>query len=335
MKSINLAYPVFFMGYNQCMKKNIVVIGGGNGSAIIIQALKQHIDLFDLSAIVSMTDSGGSSGILRKEFDTLPPGDILRAVLALSKYDYSLLRKIFNINRFSSLEKLDNHNLGNLFLVLLEKYCGDFVSAIRALEQSLEVVGHAYPVTLQKADLCVELDNGNIVKTEAEIDRPTYDRKLKIVKAWLEPNVQIYDEAYKKIQEADYIVLAFGSLYTSLVATLLPQGVSQAIEQSHAKLVYTQSNAYQADGETGSEKFSQNVDVLEHYLSRPFDTILYNDKKFDATQLGYYKEKNWVPYTMDVHNLDEKKIVGADLVDDAKGSMDHVKIGNVFKTILV
>src|SRR3989339_860667 len=125
-------------------KKKVVVIGGGNGSAISIVALKQNLDLFDISAVISMSDSGDSSGRLREEFNTLPPGDIMRAVLALSKYDYPLLKQIFFRNRFSGAGKLDGHNLGNLALILGEKYDGDFMSAIRALEQNLpRLVDHA------------------------------------------------------------------------------------------------------------------------------------------------------------------------------------------------
>jgi uncharacterized cofD-like protein len=96
-------------------KKRVVAVGGGNGSAIALEALKQHRDIFDISAVISMSDSGGSSGRLRREFGTLPPGDILRAILSLSLYDYSILRKIFYNNRFSGAGKSVDHNLGNLF----------------------------------------------------------------------------------------------------------------------------------------------------------------------------------------------------------------------------
>ncbi len=112
------------------IKKRILVIGGGNGSAISLVALKQNLKIFDLSAVISMSDSGGSSGRLRRQFKTLPPGDIMRAVLALSKYDYASLRKIFYQPRFSGTGKLDSHNLGNLFLTLTAQYCGDFLKAL-------------------------------------------------------------------------------------------------------------------------------------------------------------------------------------------------------------
>ena len=213
-------------------KLKVVVIGGGNGSSITTQALKQNIKLFDFSTVVTMSDSGGSSGRLREEFKTLPPGDILRAVLAMSVYDYEILRKIFNKTRFNSVGKLDGHNLGNLFLVLAEQYGGEYIQVIRALEQAVEAVGRVYPVSLDKTDLVVELDNGKIVKKEGTIDRPDYNKNLKIKRAWLEPEAKIYEEAGRVIKKADYIIIGPGSLYCSIVATLLPVGIKKAIEKS-------------------------------------------------------------------------------------------------------
>src|SRR3989338_2345279 len=149
-------------------KKNGVVIGGGNGSACSINALKDHRDLFDVSAVISMSDSGGSSGRLRREFNTLPMGDILRATLAMSPYDYRTLKKVFNKSRFTDAGKLDGHNLGNMFLALGAQYSGDILHAVRALHQAVEAVGVAHPATLTPSDLCVELSNGDVVVGEHE-----------------------------------------------------------------------------------------------------------------------------------------------------------------------
>ena len=162
------------------MKKKVVVIGGGNGSAISTIALKQFVDEIELSSVISMSDSGGSSGRLREEFGTVPPGDILRAVLAMSKYDYKFLRQIFNKNRIKGEGSLNNHSLGNMLFVLLEKYAGDYMQAVRALEDAVEAVGHVYPVTLDIVDLAVELSNNEVIKTEGIIDRPDYDKNLRI-----------------------------------------------------------------------------------------------------------------------------------------------------------
>src|SRR3990167_11517090 len=148
------------------MKKKIVVIGGGNGSAVCLEGLKNYTNIFDISAVISISDSGGSSGKLRKEFNTLPPGDIMRAVLSLSKYDYQTLRRIFYQPRFQGLDKLDGHNLGNLFLTLAGQYSGSFLRALEALSQSVEAQGRVYPVTLESSHLAAELQNGDIIRTE-------------------------------------------------------------------------------------------------------------------------------------------------------------------------
>ena len=226
------------------MKKKIVVIGGGNGSAVSLVALKQNIELFDITAVISMSDSGGSSGKLRKKFNTLPPGDILRAVLALSKYDYLMLKNIFYQPRFTNCGKLDTHNLGNLFLTLTSDYCGDFMSALEALSQSVLASGKVFPVSLSPTNLVAKLDNGNIIQTEEFIDNPSYNRGLKIEKVWLEPEVEIFPQAQNAIEQAEYLVISPGSLYTSLISTLLPKGVKEAIKKSKAKIIYISGNAY-------------------------------------------------------------------------------------------
>ena len=194
------------------MKTNVVVIGGGNGSAVTINALKEHTDVFDISAVIAVSDSGGSSGRLREEFYTLPPGDLMRAILAMSKYEYKLLKQIFYKNRFKDVGKLNAHNLGNLFLILSKQYDGDIVHAMRALEQSVEAVGRVYPVTLDVVHLCAELTDGTTVKTEAVLDEPTYDRGKKIKRVWLEPEGKVYEGAKKVIVDARHILLSAASL---------------------------------------------------------------------------------------------------------------------------
>lgn len=315
-------------------KKKIVVIGGGNGSAISIVALKQHLDLFDISAVTAMSDSGGSSGKLRKEFNTLPPGDIMRAVLAMSKYDFLMLKQIFYRTRFSGVGKLDGHNLGNLFLVLGEKFGEDFVSSVRALEQSLEAVGHVYPATLDKTDLCAELENGDIVKTEAAIDEPKYDLNLKLKKVWLEPAGEIYLEAKKVLLEADYIVFSPGSLYTSVIATILPAGVKEAIIQSKAKLIYAMGSGYVKNSETGPTTVSGVINALEKYLPRSLDLILYNNAKISKIRQETYEKRGWAFLTNDEEKQKGMNIMKVDY-ERTEGGLCSVKLGEIFKKVLV
>ncbi len=314
-------------------KKKIVVIGGGNGSAISICALKQYTDIFDISAVVSMSDSGGSSGRLRREFKTLPPGDIMRAVLAMSKHDYKILKAIFHGQRFSGLGKLDGHNVGNLFIVLSEKYGGDFVRTIRALEQAVGAVGMVYPATIDKTDMAIELNNGKIIKTDEKISHPSYDRKYKIAKFWLEPKGKIYPPAKKMIENADYIVFGPGSLYTSIIAVLAVGGIKEAIKNSKAKLIYSAGDAYHTDGETCPEELSGLVNDLEKYLPRKFDAIVYNSAKLDSRQKLKYKQKNWAVFAKDVENLSEYKLFGADF-ERKEGGLHSIKLGKILKKVI-
>jgi len=316
-------------------KKKIAVIGGGNGSAIVLGGLKNYADKFDISAVISMSDSGGSSGRLRKELKTLPPGDIMRAVLSLSsKYDFSMLRKIFYSPRFKGLgKKLEGHNLGNLFLVLTAKYSGDFLKALEALSQSVESAGKVFPASLQAVHLAAELSNGKIVKTECLIDAPNYDRSLKIKHAWLEPDCRAYVKAVQAIKSADYVILSPGSLYTSIIAALLPAGIKTAIKASKGRIVYIEG-AYRTNGETGPECFSGLIAELEKYLPRKIDLILHDNTKLNTTQRKFFKEKKWANFEFDKDGIPDRKIKIADFRTE-EGGLSSVKLGKIFKNILV
>jgi len=315
------------------MKKNVVVFGGGNGSAIALISLKQNIERFNISAVISMSDSGGSSGRLRREFGVLPPGDIMRAVLALSIYDYSLLKKIFYRNRFSKIGKLHQHNLGNLFLALGAQYAGSFLKVVRALEESIEAVGIVHPVALKSSDLVAKLINGKIVKTEAKIDQPDYDRSLRIKSVCLEPQVKANPEAIKAILAADCLVLSSGSLYTSVIATLLPLGIKEAINKSQAKIVFVAGNAYHIYGETGPTNLSEIIIELEQYLPRPVDYVLYNNHKLNKDEQAHYKKKTWGVIKNDSKKIIDHNIVSFDF-SRVDGGLCSIKLGKKLKEII-
>lgn len=316
------------------MKKKVVVIGGGNSSAIVLVALKRYLKKYNISAVISMADSGGSSGKLRQEFSTLPPGDIMRAVLALSVFDYPILKDIFYTPRFKETGKLVSHNFGNLFLTLCAKYCGNFMFALDAFSQSVRAQGNVYPATLQPTDLVAELYNGKIIRTEAFIDVPSYNRGWKIKKVWLEPKCRAYTPAVSAIKKADYIVFAPGSLYTSLVAALLPVGVKNAIKKSKAKLVYVPGSAYRTDGETGPECLSGFVTELEKYLPRSLDVIIFNSHiPVGSQEKKFYRDKKWGLVNFDKENLKDRKIIVKD-VERNGGGMCDIKLGAVLNNIL-
>lgn len=316
-------------------KKKVVVVGGGNGTAIVVEALKKYKDDFDISAIVSTADSGGSSGILRDELNTLPPGDILRVVLAMSGVcDYEILKEIFYKKRFSDLGKLDKHNLGNLFLVLAAQYSGDYVKAIRALEQSVGAIGKVYPSTLNNTHLAAELENGETIRTEAEIDRPTYDRDVKIKRVWLESNPKIFTDAAQVIEEADYVILSPGSLYGSTVAAILPEGFASALNKIKAKLIYIAGNRYELNGETGPTSLSDCVWVLNNYLFRKIDLIISNIHQINSAQKQFYSQNNWGVMDYNLEQMPDTKIFPADLEKET-GGLDPEKLSKALKTNLI
>jgi len=317
-------------------KKKIVSIAGGNGSAITLRALKKHKDVFDISAVVGTSDSGGSSGKLREELAVLPPGDILRAVLSMSAiYDYdTFLKPLFYKKRFYGLGRLNEHNLGNLFLVLASKYSGDFVKSIRALEQIVEAAGSAYPSTLELADLVAELENGEIIKTEAMIDRPVYDKSLKIKKVYLGSKPNAYPDVLKVIEEADYILFGPGSLYCSIIAAILPEGISDSISKSSAKLIYIASNKYELDGETGPVTLCKSLWALEEYLPRKIDSVVFNTNKLNPKQRSYYDRKRWGLVEYNPEHIKSTKVVGGNF-EKENGGLDVEKLGDILKSELV
>ncbi|MDO8626474.1 MAG: uridine diphosphate-N-acetylglucosamine-binding protein YvcK [Candidatus Magasanikbacteria bacterium] len=328
------------------MKKNklkVVAVGGGNGSAIVLEALKNYADRLEISAVISVSDSGGSSGELRRQFKLPPPGDILRAVLGLSPYDYRLLKKIFYGNRFEHLKKfkvkgavrgLKGHNLGNLFLMMLANAEGDYLNAIRALEKAVAAQGHVYPVSLELTDLGVELANGRAVIGEGNIDRPNYSRKLKIEKAFLKPLVKVYKQAEQVLKSADVIIFCPGSLYCSVIAALLPRGVKEAIARNgRAKLVYIPGDAYEINGETGPEKLSEFVSQIEQYLPRALDVVMYNDCELSGRLKKRYKEKKWAQFKKDPEDIKGKKLVSGDFEKEA-GGLSSAKLAPMLKKII-
>lgn len=309
-------------------KKKITIMGGGNGGSISIRAMKNYLDYYDLSAIIAVSDSGGSSGELREEMDVLPPGDLLRAVLAMSTYEYKKLANIFRNNRFENVnDELEGHNLGNLFLSLVDLYGGNMVDAIKVLSQAVEAQGSVYPATTASCHLCVELSNGDVIKEEHKIDRPNYDRSLKIEDAWLEPEPEVYDGAQQALLDSDYIIIGPGSFYCSIVATLLPKGIKQAIEQSEAKIVYVPGNAIEKNGETGPEKLSEFVNRLQDILPKRIDKVVFNNATLDDRQKKLYKERGWKKMVPDIENVDHD-VIATPWESPADGLSPN-KLGNI------
>lgn len=266
-------------------KKNIVVIGGGTGTFTVLSALKKYP--VRLSAIVSMADDGGSTGILRDQYGVLPPGDVRRALVALSPSD--TLRKLFSY-RFSSGD-FRGHNFGNLFLSSLEKVTGSFASAVREASQILNIMGDVIPVTLDNVRLYAKLSDGKILKGENSIDVSKERTRAPIEKIWLEPKAKINPEATRAIARADAIIVGPGDLFSSIIPNLLVEGMVGAIKKSYAKKIYI-CNLMTKWGETDGFFAQDFVLTLEKYLGKDvLDFSIFNTAKpVDAIIKKYEKE---------------------------------------------
>jgi uncharacterized cofD-like protein len=303
-------------------KKNIVVIGGGTGTFVALSGLKKYP--VHLSAIVTMMDSGGSTGRLRDQLGVLPPGDLRQALVALSRSD-KLWRDLF-LYRFENGD-LKGHNFGNIFISALEKVTGSFKEAIQVATTILDVDGDIIPVTFSKSELCVELADGRVIEGETHIDEPAEleDRKP-IVRTFLQPEVEANPLALEAVASADLIVIGPGDLYTSIIPNLLVHGIAQSIDKSPAKVVFVM-NLMTKFGQTTHFTALDHIHALSAYINHSIDTILMNSQQPEQEALKWYEASQEVIVKNDVTDK-SVHVVEADLVDTTiiqKSSSDALK----------
>lgn len=257
-------------------KQKIVTIGGGSGSFMVLSGLKKYP--LDLSAIVSMADDGGSSGVLRNELGVLPPGDIRQCLIALSE-SRQVFKELFGY-RYST-GGLKGHNFGNLFLSTLEKVTGGFDKAVKEASHILHIKGRVLPVTLGSARLIAVLENGKKITGEGKIYSNSSDL-LNLKKLYLEPAVPVNPEVITLIRQADKIIINPGDLYASLIPNFLVKGFSEAIKKAKAKVIYV-GNLITKPGQTDGFTLVDYVKALEKYLGRGIiDYVIYNKEKPDG-----------------------------------------------------
>lgn len=260
----------------------VVAIGGGTGLSTVLRGLKFHVDevarpaalrpiITRLTAVVTVTDEGGSSGRLRREFRILPPGDIRNCLVALAE-DEKLLTQIFNY-RFTNGRELKGHSLGNLFLTALAHLTSDFAKAVRLSSEVLAIRGEIFPSTLSDVRLRARLRNGRVIWGESQITATKVPiRKLEIVPAGCQP----LPETLAAIESADLITLGPGSLYTSLIPNLLVHGIPEAMARSRAVKVYI-GNLMTQPGETRRYTASDHLRSLHNHTGgRLFDYMIVN-----------------------------------------------------------
>ncbi|MBI3114612.1 MAG: YvcK family protein [Candidatus Harrisonbacteria bacterium] len=313
--------------------KKIVVIGGGTGVFTVLSGLRKHFA--DLTAIVTMADDGGSTGVLREEFGILPPGDVRRALVALSGHDNAMLAKLFNY-RFAEGNGLSGHSFGNLMLAALERITGSFPRAIEEAGNMLGVEGRVLPVTLTKTRLHAELENGKIVDGEANIDVPTHDGRLRISRVWLKPSARSTPAARAAIMEADAVLIGPGDLYTSIIPNILVRGVPEALQQTKAKKIYV-VNLMTKFGETNGFAASDFVHTLERYLGENvLDTVIANSNTPGPARLRPYSHEGAALVGVDAGHFPQKpELVRADLLR-ARGFLRHDsdKLARVVKKLV-
>lgn len=249
-------------------KPKIVAIGGGTGVSTVLRELKK---VSEVTAIVSMMDSGGSSGRLRDEESILPPGDILKCILELlpNDLDSKKWRDLLNY-RFGKGQGLKGHTLGNLLLAAAYDWEGGTPFGIESISKLLNIQGRVLPVTLNHVDLIAKLDDGSDVLSETRIDlRTDYEKSIEYV--YLSRRAQVYKPVVEAIKSADYIIIGPGSLFTSILPNFLVEGLPEALAESSAPKIYV-VNLVTDPAETKGYKASDFIRKIEEYL--PEDTLV-------------------------------------------------------------
>lgn len=253
-----------------------------------------------IDAVVTVTDDGGSSGRLRREYSILPPGDIRNCMVALSP-DEALLSKLFQYRFPGARSGLGGHSFGNLFLAALTHITGDFPEAVRLSSSVLATRGRIFPSTAQNVTLKATLENGHIVFGETKISRSQRRiRRIELVPATVQP----LPDVIRAIREANVILLGPGSLYTSMIPNLLVRGVAGAIAKSRAKRVYI-ANLMTQPGETTGYSVADHVRAIHQHAGKNiFDSVVLNTRKAPAHVLRRYHKQGATPVAPSLDELD-------------------------------
>jgi uncharacterized cofD-like protein len=288
----------------------VVAIGGGTGLPTLLEGIKRYTN--NITAIVTVTDSGRSSGRLREEFGVLPPGDIRNCLIALSR-SQKLVHDIFQY-RFEE-GKMKGHTIGNLFITALTKMTGSFEKSIRETSRILDLRGKVLPSTTKNIHLCAELEDGTTIEGEANVRQPG---KSSIKKVFIKPELaEPLDETLEDIRNADVIILGPGALYTSIIPNLLIKGIPEALKLSKAKKIYI-CNIMTQPGATGKMTASEHVQALENHLGKDvLDYVFLNNKKPIAKVMQNYKKEDKSLVVNDSKKIEELgiKVVEANLIE--------------------
>lgn len=287
----------------------IVAIGGGTGLSTLLYGLKEYTS--NITAIVTVSDEGGSSGRLREQFGLLAPGDIRNCLVALADTE-PLMRSLFQY-RFGGKAELTGHSFGNLFITAMTKITGDFEKAVKESSKVLAIRGEVIPSTLEQVRLIAEYKDGTTVLGESKIP----EQKKPIKRVYLNrKNCQPTLEAISAIKEAEAIIIGPGSLYTSIIPNLLIDGITKAILESRAIKIYV-CNIMTQSGETANYKASDHIEVIvAHAKSKLFDYCILNLAEIPREFIEKYKLEDAHPVVADTEKIEEMgfTVIKEDLV---------------------
>lgn len=263
------------------MDKNIVVLGGGTGQSVLLRGLKRFP--FNITAVVSVSDDGKSSGKIRQELNVPAVGDIRSVLISLSETE-DVVEKMINY-RFKSNGDLDGHSLGNLLLAGLTDIYGNLSNAVLQISKILNLKGEVLPLTDDNVVLMGKMSDGSVIEGEHNI---TLSDK-KIEKIYYKVNPKVNKSVIKRIKDADAIILSMGSVYTSIIPHLLCKEIINAIDSSDAKIMYV-CNVMTQPGETDGFTASDHINLLNSYLGkRKIDTVITNSKKVSKKTQKIYE----------------------------------------------
>lgn len=299
-------------------KPKVVVIGGGSGISVMLRGLK-YLPV-DLTAIVSVADDGGSSGALRKEFDSPPPGDLRNVLIALSDVE-PIIEDVFQY-RFKEESSIGAHPLGNLLIMAMNEITGNIGDAVDRLRKLFNIRAKILPATLDNVILFGETESGKIIEGESNI--PFAKERIKKVFYKNERKAPIKN--LEALEDADLIVFGIGSLYTSLIPNLLLSGIKESLEKSKAKVVYV-CNAMQQPGETEGYTADEHIEAICKVIGNNIiDEVVVDTRDIPKEILERYRAQNSDRVLVDKESIKSRgiKVKDRDILEiDSRGMVRH------------
>jgi len=325
-----------YLHKNEALK--ILTIGGGSGQYTLLAGLRD-IKNIEITAVASMADNGGSTGRLRDELGVLPPGDILKCVIALSPLR-DTAKKIM-LKTLKGDRRLQGHKAGNMLITMLSRYTGSFPAAIQTLSEILEVSGRVLPGTTNTATLVAELVDGSRIYGESAIDIPQSKQREQIKDLFLVPHhngsISAYPPVIEAIKISDVILIGPGDLFTSIIASLIVPGIKEAIQSTNARILYI-LNIMTKFGETHNFKGNDFVQKVETYLGRQVDGIVCNNRRPTNRLLKKYlaEKSEFVEIEQLEKRINNRLIYADDLLDSSDEIVRHdsKKLASLIQSII-